>query len=87
VRRIGRLWRELRPDRNPLRRACDRAEAGLLAALLAVFLVAVLLAAVICGVRAYGAGLRVERADRPPGARFRLSCWRAPATEGLTGTS
>jgi hypothetical protein len=70
MRRIGRLWRELRPDRNPLRRACDRAEAGLLAALLAAFLLAVSLAAIIAGVRAYGAGLRVERgAGRPtPGS-------------------
>ena len=52
MRRISRLWRELRPDRNPLRRACDRAEAALLAVLLAVFLVAVSLAAVIVGGRA-----------------------------------
>ena len=64
MRRMSRLWRELRPDRNPLRRACDRAEAALLAALLAVFLVAVSLAAVIAGGRAYGAGLRAERAEQ-----------------------
>jgi hypothetical protein len=55
----------VRPDRNPLRRACDRAEAGLLAALLAAFFVAVSLAAIIGGVRAYGSGLRVERAEQP----------------------
>jgi len=76
----------LRPDRNPLRRACDRAEAGLLAALLAAFLVAVSLAAIIGGVRAFGAGLRVECAEQAAGTRFPLSCWRAPAPEGLPGT-
>ena len=64
MRWMGRLWRELRPDRNPLRRACDRAEAVLLAALLAAFLVAVPLAAMIGGGHAYGAGLRVERAEQ-----------------------
>lgn len=64
MRRMGRLWRELRPDRNPLRRGCDRAEAALLAALLGVFLVAVPLAAIIGGGRAYGAGMRVERAEQ-----------------------
>ena len=62
--RIGVLWRELRPDRNPLRRACDRAEAGVLAVVIAVFLVAVPLAAVISGGRTYAAGLRAERAEQ-----------------------
>ena len=64
MRRMGTLWHELRPDRNPLRRACDRAEAALLAAPLAAFLVVVPLAAIIGGGRAYGAGLRVERAEQ-----------------------
>lgn len=36
--RLGRLARRWRPDRNPLRRASDRAEALLLAALLLLFL-------------------------------------------------
>lgn len=62
--RIGVLWRELRPDRNPLRRACDRAEAGVLAVVIAVFLVAVPLAAVITGGGTYAAGLRAERAEQ-----------------------
>jgi hypothetical protein len=44
-------WRELRPDRNPLCRACDRAEAALLAGLLAAFLIGVPLAAVFAGRR------------------------------------
>lgn len=64
MRWMGRLWRELRPDRNPLRRACDRAQAVLLATLLAAFLVAVPLAAIISGGQAYDASLRVERAEQ-----------------------
>ena len=64
MRWMGRLWRELRPDRNPLRRPCDRAEAVLLAALLAAFLAAVPLAAIIGGGHAYDAGLRVQRAEQ-----------------------
>ena len=68
MRGMARLWRELRLDRNPLRRACDRAEAYLLAGLLAAFFVAVPLAAVIVGGRAYGAGLRAEAAWHPVSA-------------------
>jgi hypothetical protein len=62
--RIGGLWRELRQDGNPLRRACDRTEAVLLACLLSALFVVVPLAAVIAGVQVYGAGLRAERAER-----------------------
>ena len=64
MRRIGRLWRELRLDGNPLRRACDRTEAVVLACLLSVFVIVVPLVAVITGAQAYGAGLRAERAER-----------------------
>ena len=64
MRRICRLWRELRLDGNPLRRACDRAEAVLLACLLSAFVVVVPLAAAIVGAQAYGAGLRTARAER-----------------------
>jgi hypothetical protein len=62
--RIGGLWRELRQDGNPLRRACDRTEAVLLACLLSALFIVVPLAAVIAGVQVYGAGLRAERAER-----------------------
>jgi hypothetical protein len=58
VTRLGILWRELRPDRNPLRRACDRAEAALLVGLLAAFVIGVPLAAVFAG----GSQYRAERA-------------------------
>jgi hypothetical protein len=64
MRRIGRLRRELRLDGNPLRRACDRTEAVVLACLLSAFVVVVPLAAVIVGAQAYGAGLRAEHAER-----------------------
>jgi hypothetical protein len=64
MRRIGRLWRELRLDGNPLRRACDRTEVVLLACLLSALVIVVPLAAMIAGVQAYGAGLRAERAER-----------------------
>jgi hypothetical protein len=64
MRRICGLWRELRLDGNPLRRASDRAEVVLLACLLSAFVVVVPLAAMIVGAQAYGAGLRAERAER-----------------------
>jgi hypothetical protein len=64
MRRICRLWRELRLDGNPLRRACDRTEVILLACLLSGFFVVVPLAAMITGTQAYGAGMRAERAER-----------------------
>jgi hypothetical protein len=64
MRRIGRLWRELRQDGNPLRRTCDRTEAILLACMLSALVVIVPLAAMIAGAQAYGAGLRAERAER-----------------------
>jgi hypothetical protein len=60
VRRLGALWRELRPDRNPLRRACDRAEAALAAALVVALLIAVPAAAVFAGESEY----RTERAQQ-----------------------
>lgn len=64
MRRIGGLWRELRPDGNPLRRGCDRAEAAVLAGLLALFIVAVPLAAVIVGGRVYAGEVRAQRAEQ-----------------------
>lgn len=46
---LGRLARRWRPDRNPLRRASDRAEAVLLAALLLLFLAVAPVAAITAG--------------------------------------
>ena len=61
---LGGRWRELRLDGNPLRRACDRTQAVLLACLVSAFVVVVPLAAMMAGAQAYGAGLRAERAER-----------------------
>jgi hypothetical protein len=92
VRRLDVLWRELRPDRNPLRRACDRAEAALAACLLIAVLIGVPVAAVFAGASEY----RIERgqqaswhrvpalllaAPKPGGAGYQaaaLGRWRAP---------
>jgi hypothetical protein len=60
MRRLGARWRELRPDRNPLRRACDRAEAALAAGLLAALLIGVPAAAAFAGASEY----RLERAQQ-----------------------
>lgn len=85
MRRTCRLWCELRLDGNPLRRACDRTEAVLLACLLSAFVVVVPLAAVIAGAQAYGAGLRVERAERAawrPVSAVLLATAPAPGSAG-----
>jgi hypothetical protein len=54
----------LLPDRNPLRRACDRAESAIAAVLLAGFLIGAPLLAVACGQWASGAALRAERTEQ-----------------------
>jgi hypothetical protein len=61
---LGRLARGLWPDRNPLRRATDRAEAAVAAVLVAAFLAGVPLAALTAGHWAYAAGLRAERSQQ-----------------------
>jgi hypothetical protein len=53
------LW----PDDNPLRRAVDRAEAGIMAGLLAVFLAGVPPAGLAAAQWSYAAALRVEHAQ------------------------
>jgi len=62
--RAVRLARGLWPNRNPLRRAADRAEAAVGAALLAAFLVGAPTAAVLAGHWAYATGMRTERAEQ-----------------------
>ena len=59
--RLGRLMRELRPDGNPLRRATDRAEAAIMAGLLASFLAGAPLAGLVAGHWAHITGMRAER--------------------------
>jgi hypothetical protein len=58
-RRLWGLW----PDRNPLRRRYDRAEAAILAGLVAAFLIGGPLAALAAGRWAYDSTARAERAE------------------------
>ena len=62
--RITRWLRGLWPDRNPLRRACDRAEAAIGALLLGAFLIGAPLLALACGQWAASAALRAQDAQR-----------------------
>jgi hypothetical protein len=59
-RRLWRLW----PDRNPLRRRCDRVEAAILAGLVAAFILGGSLAALAAGRWAYDSALRTEHAGQ-----------------------
>jgi hypothetical protein len=54
------LW----PDHNPLRRTCDRAEAAIVAGLIAAFLIAAPVTGLIAGQWAYTASLHAEHAQR-----------------------
>lgn len=58
-RRLWGLW----PDRNPLRRRCDRAEAAILAGLVAAFVIGAPLAAQGAARWAYDSTARAERAE------------------------
>jgi hypothetical protein len=61
---LARLLRGLRPDRNPLRRGCDRAETVVLAALLAAFLAGAPFAAHAAGHWASASATREAQAQR-----------------------
>ncbi len=61
---LGRLWRGLRPDRNPLRRASDRAEAAVAGTLLAAFLIGAPFLSLAAGRYAYGRGVHIEHAEQ-----------------------
>jgi hypothetical protein len=61
---FGRLVRGLWPDRNPLRRRSDRAEAGIVALLLAGLLAGAPGAALAAGSWAYGVGIRAEQSQQ-----------------------
>ena len=62
-RRLGRLVRGLRPDRNPLRRTSDRVESYLLAGLLVAALAGAPFAAQAASHAAYAGALRAEQAQ------------------------
>ena len=70
-RGLTRLARALGLDRNPLRRATDRAEAWIRAGLLAVFLIAGPMAALGAGHWAYHAGTTAARVPAAPAHRVR----------------
>jgi hypothetical protein len=61
--RRDRVWRGLWPDRNPLRRATDRAEAAVAGALLVIFLAGAPMLAFAAGHWVYQSGLRAEHAQ------------------------
>src|ERR1700722_11481018 len=66
-----RLARALGLDRNPLRRATDRAEAWIRAGLLAIFLIAGPMAALSSGHWAYHAGTTAARVPAAPTYRVK----------------
>ena len=61
--RLARLVRGLWPDRNPLRRRCDRAEGAVVAGLLFAFLAGAPVAALAAEHWVYAASLRTERVE------------------------
>ena len=70
-RGLTRLARALGLDRNPLRRASDRAEAWIRVGLLAVFLIAGPMAALGAGHWAYHAGITAARVPAAPAHRVK----------------
>ena len=85
-RGLTRLARALGLDRNPLRRATDRAEAWIRVALLGIFLIAGPIAALDAGHWAYHAGITVARAPAAPSHRVKSAALRqAPVITGLLG--
>ena len=70
-RGLTRLARALGLDRNPLRRATDRAEAWIRVGLLAVFLIAGPMAALGAGHWAYHAGITAGRVPAAPAHRVK----------------
>ncbi len=70
-RGLTRLARALGLDRNPLRRATDRAEAWIRAGLLAVFLIAGPMAALSAGHWAYHPGTTAAQVPAAPAHRVR----------------
>ena len=71
VVRAARAVRGLWPDRNPLRRTMDRAEALVVGGLVVVFLAGAPLAAVTAGHAAYSLGSRTAHAQQATWRRGR----------------
>ena len=79
-RGFTRLARALGLDRNPLRRATDRAEAWIRAGLLALFLIAGPMAALGAGHWAYHAGTTAGRVQAAPAHRVRPAALQQAST-------
>jgi hypothetical protein len=77
-RGLTRLARALGLDRNPLRRASDRAEAWIRVGLLGIFLITGPMAALGAGHGAYRAGITVSRVPAAPTHRIRPAALRQP---------
>jgi hypothetical protein len=83
-RGLTRLARSLGLDRNPLRRATDRAEAWIRIGLLAVFLIAGPMAALDAGHWAYHAGITAAREPAAPAHRVKPAALQGiPTTTDL----
>jgi len=79
-RGLTRLARSLGLDRNPLRRATDRAEAWIRVGLLAVFLIVGPMAALSAGHWAYHAGTAAARVPAAPTHRVKPAALRQAQT-------
>jgi len=81
--RTGRLLRGRRLDRNPLRRASDRAETLLLIALLVAFLVGAPLAALAAGAWAHTLAQRAESAQAASRSQVTARVLAAPGASTI----
>jgi hypothetical protein len=79
-RGLTRLARALGLDRNPLRRATDRAEAWIRVGLLGIFLIAGPMAALGAGHWAYHAGITMARVPATPTHRVKPAALRQAPT-------
>ena len=83
-RGLTQMARALGMDRNPLRRATDRAEAWIRVGLLAVFLIAGPMAALGAGHWAYHAGITAARVSAAPAHRVKpAALQQAPTVTDL----
>jgi hypothetical protein len=83
--RLGRWFCGLWPDRNPLRRASDRADAAIIACLIVALLIGMPLVAAVVGLWTYDAEYRAEHAQaawRQVSAVLLTDAGRAPAAVG-----
>jgi hypothetical protein len=79
---LGRFVRGWLPDRNPLRRPCDRAETAVLAALVIAFFAVAPFAAMACGAWVHAMGHRVQATQQAswyqvPADKRRMAAWDA----------